>query len=142
MWLHSKPILVTFGNRDNDIYAFFDVVEAAGKRLTNTYTECRHGMTRAIDRIGKVYSFDVLRVKLLLASMKQEIVTGYRSVWRRKPEPPMPEMVMARSFMMLHTEQYEEVSVPERRQVTWGVDLSRRADWLEEERTGQRRLAL
>lgn len=34
------------------------------------------------------------------------------------------------------------VKVPERRQVTWGVYLSRLADWLEEEQTGQRRLAL
>ena len=81
-------------------------------------------------------------MKLLLAPKKQGIVTSYRSIRRRKPEPPMVEMAMARSFMMLHTDQYEEVKVPERRQVTWGVDLSRLADWLEEERTGQRRLAL
>ena len=46
----------------------------------------------------------------------------------------MAEFAMARSFMMLHTEQYEEVKVPDRRQVTWGVDLSRLADWLEEDR--------
>ncbi len=60
----------------------------------------------------------------------------------RKPEPPIAEFAMARSFIMLHTEQYEEVKVSERRQVIWGVDLSRLADWLEEDRTGQRRLAL
>lgn len=142
MWQHWKPILVTFGNWDNEIYAFFDVVEEAGKRLTNAYTECQNGLTRAIDRIGRGYSFEVLRVKLLLAPKKQGIVTSYRSIRRRKPEPPMMEMAMARSFMMLHTDQYEEVKVSERRQVTWGVDLSRLADWLEEERTGQRRLAL
>ncbi|MFH1869483.1 MAG: hypothetical protein ABIK82_18580 [Pseudomonadota bacterium] len=34
------------------------------------------------------------------------------------------------------------IGVGERRQVTWGVYLSRLADWLEEEQTGQRRLAL
>lgn len=54
----------------------------------------------------------------------------------------MAEMAMTWSFMILHTEQYEEVKVPERRQVTWGVYLSRLTDWQEIERTGQRQLAL
>ena len=40
MWQHWKLILVTFGSWDNEIYAFFDVVEDVGKRLTNAYTEC------------------------------------------------------------------------------------------------------
>lgn len=101
------------------------------------YTECQNGLTPAIDRIGRGYSFDVLRVKPLPAPKKWGIVTGYRSVRRRKSEPPMAEMAMTWSFKMLHTEQHEEVKVPERRQVTWGVDLSRLADWQEEERTGQ-----
>lgn len=41
MWKHWPPILVTFCNWDNEIYAFFDVIEEAGKRLTNAYTECQ-----------------------------------------------------------------------------------------------------
>ena len=32
------------------------------------------------------------------------------------------------------------IQVPERKEVTFGVDIARLADWLEEEATGQRRL--
>lgn len=143
MWKHWQPILVTFGNWDNEIYAFFDVVQEAGKQLTNAYTECQNGLTRAIDRVGRGYSFDALRVKLLMAPKKQGMVTSYRSIRRKKPEPPaMAEYAMARLMVMHDEPQYEVVKVAERRPVTWGVDLGRLADWLDEEQTGQRRLAL
>ncbi|AKU11279.1 transposase, IS204/IS1001/IS1096/IS1165 family protein [Azoarcus sp. CIB] len=138
MWKHWQPILVTFDNWGNEIYAFFDVLEEACKRLTNAYTECQNGLTRAIDRIGRGYSFDAVRVKLLLAPKKQGMVTSYRSVRRKKNEPQGPalaEFMLAKSCDM--DDGYETVKVPERRQVTWGVDIAKLADWLEEDLTGQ-----
>jgi len=51
--------------RDHRMVRIFDVIEAGGKRLTNAYTECQNGLTRAIDRLGRGYSFETLRVKLL-----------------------------------------------------------------------------
>lgn len=141
MWKHWQPVLVTFGNWDNEIYAFFDVVEEAGKRLTNAYTECQNGLTRAIDRIGRGYSFDALRVKLLLAPKKQGMVTSYRSVRRKKNEPQGPALAGFALAMSDHLDDgYETVKVSERRQVTWGVDITKLADWLKEDLTGQLRL--
>jgi hypothetical protein len=91
-------------------------------------------------------SFDALRVKLLMAPKKQGMVTSYRSIRRKKPAEPqgpaLAEFALARAYVMHEEPQYEVVKVSERRPVTWGVDLGRLADWLEEEQTGQRRLAL
>jgi hypothetical protein len=39
-------------------------------------------------------------------------------------------------------DEYEAVQVPQRRIVTWGVDIASLANWLDEEATGQRRLGL
>lgn len=141
MWKHWEPILTTFGNWDNEIFAFFDVVQEAGKVLTNAYTECQNGLTRAIDRLGRGYSFDALRVKLLLAPKKQGVATSYRSVRRKKAQDSTREFAMYR-MMSLATdaEEYETVKVPQRKIVTWGVDIAGLADWLEEDATGQKRL--
>lgn len=82
-------------------------------------------------------------MKLLLAPKKLGMVTGYRSIRRKKPQPQaLADFALARTYVMHEPDQYEVARVPERRQVTWGVDLAKLADWLEEEQTGQRRLAL
>jgi len=112
--------------------AFFEVP------ITNAYTECQNGLTRVIDRMGRSYSFEAIRVKLLLAPKKQGMVTSYRSIRRRKKEEP----AMAR-YMCLMTngdDGYETVQVPERKLATFGVDIARLEEWIEEDLTGQRRL--
>lgn len=142
MWKHWNPILTTFGNWDNEVFAFFDVIEAGGKRLTNAYTECQNGLTRAIDRLGRGYSFETLRVKLLLAPKKQGIVTTYRTIRRKKASEDDGRVFMM--FAMTRTtdfqDRYETVRVPERKMVTWGVDITKLDSWLEEQETGQARL--
>lgn len=109
--------------------------------ITNAYTECQNGLTRAMDRLGRGYSFDALRVKLLRAPKKQGVVTSYRSIKRKLKKPP--EFAMQRMVFLctgLDDDDYETIQVPERKEVTFGVDIARLADWLEEEATGQRRL--
>lgn len=112
--------------------------------LTNSYTECQNGLTRAIDRLGRGYSFETLRVKLLLAPKKQGIVTTYRSIRRKKASEDD-----GRVFMMHNTarmadfeDRYETVKVPERKMVTWGIDITKLDEWLEEQETGQWKLGL
>ena len=94
-----------------------------------------------MDRLGRGYSFDALRVKLLRAPKKQGVVTSYRSIKRKLKKPP--EFAMQRMVFLctgLDDDDYETIQVPERKEVTFGVDIARLADWLEEEATGQRRL--
>lgn len=135
LWPHWKPILTLWGNWENEILSFFDVMASGGKRLTHAYTECQNSMTRGVDRMGRGYSFDAIRIKLLLAPKKEGAVTSYRSIKRKKVSNDAftPEFSRMTSFSP-HTggdDRDEIVQVPERRQVTWGVDLARLADWLD-----------
>ena len=79
-------------------------------------------------------------MKLLLAPKKQGIVTSYRTVKKlkkqREPEGMQRSMLMTGSM----DTDYESVQVPEHKKVTYGVDIAKLADWLEEDATGQRRL--
>lgn len=130
-WEHWSDLLRCWGNWEKEILEFFETP------ITNAYTECQNGLTRAMDRLGRGYSFDALRVKLLRAPKKQGVVASYRSIRRKKTEDPA-----MRDFMCLATgaDDYETIPVPEPRLVTYGVDIARLADWLDEDSTGQKRL--
>ena len=117
---YFEPILVTWANWDREIFEYWN------HPITNAYTECQNMLTRAIDRIGRGYSFDALRVKLLLAPKKQGIVTSFRSIKKRRKESN--DTVGYALFTVGND--YETVQVPERKTVTFGVDLARLEEWL------------
>ena len=129
------PILVTWGNWEKEIFEYWN------HPITNAYTECQNMLTRAIDRIGRGYSFDALRIKLLLAPKKQGIVTSYRAIRRKKA---VQDDFAMRGFMSFSNgmidDGYETIQQPVREIVTLGVDLEKLADWLEMEFTGQKKL--
>lgn len=131
-WQHWSDLLRCWGNWEKEILEFFETP------ITNAYTECQNGLTRAMDRLGRGYSFDALRVKLLRAPKKQGVVTSYRSIKRKKKE----DLSMARCMHLMtgFDDGYETIQVPEQKQVTFGVDIAKLADWLEEDMTGQKRL--
>lgn len=55
-----KPILTALANSENEMLAYF------GKhRITNGYTEAMNGVAKVVNRMGRGYSFDVIRAKLL-----------------------------------------------------------------------------
>lgn len=80
--------------------------------------------------LAGVTAFDALRVKLLLAPKKESAVTSYRSIRRKKASDPSIHRFMS---FMTEDDEYETVKVLERRLVTWGVDIAKLADWLEEQ---------
>ena len=131
-WQHWSDLLRCWGNWEKEILEFFETP------ITNAYTECQNGLTRAMDRLGRGYSFDALRVKLLRAPKKQGVVTSYRSIKRKKQE----DLSMARCMHLMTglDDGYETIRVPEQKQVTFGIDIAKLADWLEEDATGQKRL--
>lgn len=49
-------------------------------------------------------------------------------------------MMFAMSRTTDFEDRYETVRVPERKLVTWGVDIAKLDGWLEEQETGQARL--
>lgn len=116
---YFEPILVTWSNWDKEIFEYWN------HPITNAYTECQNMLTRAIDRIGRGYSFDALRVKLLLAPKKQGVVTSFRSI--RKRNAPSGAAGYFASYR--GNDEYEQV--PEQKTVIFGVDLVKLENWLE-----------
>lgn len=58
-----KPLVTIFKGWRNEIMNYFD------HRVTNGYTEALNGVAKVINRQGRGYNFDVLRVKLLHKTM-------------------------------------------------------------------------
>lgn len=65
---HFLPILTAFGNWEKEIFAYFE------SPITNAYTESLNSLIRVVDRMGRGYSFDVLRAKILYSYGSQKIV--------------------------------------------------------------------
>jgi transposase len=55
------PLLTAFQNWEGPILAYFD------HRVTNACTESANNLIRAVQRMGRGYSFDVLRARILFA---------------------------------------------------------------------------
>jgi hypothetical protein len=80
-------------------------------------------------------------MNLLLVSKKQSVVSSYRAI-RQKKQQSSPAMAEFRMMRTTYDDSYETVRMPERRQVTWGADVAKLADWPAEEQTAPRRLPL
>jgi transposase len=57
-----QPILTAWGNWEEQILGYFD------HQVTNAYTESMNNLIRAVSRLGRGYSFEVLRAKMLFSS--------------------------------------------------------------------------
>jgi hypothetical protein len=76
-WLNWQPYIVAYFDRP-----------LAGQPITNAYTECLNGLIRVMDRLGRGYSFEALRAKILFAegAFKNELIRP-KLEKRRAPEP-------------------------------------------------------
>jgi hypothetical protein len=54
-----EPLTKAMDNWEAEIFAYFDY------RVTNAYTESLNSLIRVINRLGRGYSFEVLRAKIL-----------------------------------------------------------------------------
>jgi transposase len=57
--LAFEPLTKTMKSWEIEIFAYFD------HRITNAYTESLNNLIRVINRLGRGYSFEVLRAKIL-----------------------------------------------------------------------------
>ncbi len=57
-----EPLLKAISNWNNEVFAYFEY------RATNAYTEALNSLIRVIDRLGRGYSFDALRAKILYSN--------------------------------------------------------------------------
>jgi len=64
---HFDPLIKAMCNWHNDIFAYFD------HRITNAYTESLNNLIRVVNRVGRGYSFEALRAKILFTEGFQKV---------------------------------------------------------------------
>lgn len=67
-WMRLATLITAMGNWSGPVFNYFDY------RVTNAYTESVNRLIADSNRLGRGYSFDVLRTRMLLArgALKQE----------------------------------------------------------------------
>ena len=76
-----QPLITALENWEEPVFAYFD------HRVTNAYTEAMNGIARVINRMGRGYSFEALRVKLLFRTPHKARKPKADRVAEAQPEP-------------------------------------------------------
>ena len=64
----------TVHNHYEDIFAYWD----SPGRITNAYTECLNGLIKLSNRMGRGYSYEIIRAKTLYAKHARKVGSGIR----------------------------------------------------------------
>ena len=64
----------TVRNHYEDIFAYWD----SPGRITNAYTECLNGLIKLSNRLGRGYSYEIIRAKTLYAKHARKVGSGVR----------------------------------------------------------------
>jgi transposase len=64
----------TVHNHYADIFAYWD----SPSQITNAYTECLNGLIKMSNRIGRGYSYEIIRAKTLYAKEARKVGSGVR----------------------------------------------------------------
>lgn len=64
----------TVHNHYEDIFAYWD----SPSRITNAYTEGLNGLTKVANRMGRGYSYEIIRAKMLYAKYARKVGSGVR----------------------------------------------------------------
>lgn len=66
----------TVHNHYTDIFAYWD----SPHPITNAYTECLNGLIKVSNRLGRGYSYEIIRAKMLYAKHARKAGSGVRLV--------------------------------------------------------------
>lgn len=61
-------------NYYEDIFAYWD----SPSRISNAYTECLNGLIKMSNRMGRGYSYEIIRAKKLYAKHARKVSSGIR----------------------------------------------------------------
>ena len=71
-----RDLAKTVHNHYEDIFAYWD----SPSRITNAYTECLNGLIKVANRMGRGYSYEIIRAKTLYAKHARKVGSGVRLV--------------------------------------------------------------
>ncbi len=69
-----RSLSKTVHNHYEDIFAYWD----SPSRITNAYTEGLNGLTKVANRMGRGYSYEIIRAKMLYAKYARKVGSGVR----------------------------------------------------------------
>lgn len=69
-----RSLAKTVHNHYEDIFAYWD----SPSRITNAYTEGLNGLTKVANRMGRGYSYEIIRAKMLYAKYARKVGSGVR----------------------------------------------------------------
>ncbi len=69
-----RVLAKTVHNHYEDIFAYWD----SPSQITNAYTECLNGLIKIANRMGRGYSFEIIRAKTLYAKYARKVGSGVR----------------------------------------------------------------
>lgn len=69
-----RSLAKTVHNHYEDIFAYWD----SPSRITNAYTECLNGLIKVANRMGRGYSYEIIRAKTLYAKHARKVGSGVR----------------------------------------------------------------
>src|SRR2546426_12341019 len=82
-------LVTVMGNWETEIFAYFD------HPITNAYTESLNNLIRMTNRIGRGYSFNAIRAKLLYAETGRK--RPKRGYYDSRPRAPQSRLVRRRT---------------------------------------------
>lgn len=113
-----KDLLTALKNWESEIFTYFD------RPITNAYTECLNGLIRVMNRLGRGYSFDALRAKILFTEgIHKEKKVNYKKQRFRDAETE----VIGKTIM-----DYYFVCESNPEDINYGADISTLIQLLEE----------
>ena len=114
------PLVRAVDNWFPHIFAYFD------HRVANAYTESLNSLIRVMNRLGRGYSFEALRARILFAEGSHK--TKRPNFRRRQPSMVMQDTMMARSIHRAFATHMPN----EDREINYGADLSTLVRLIEE----------
>ena len=69
-----RKLAKTVHNHYEDIFAYWN----SPVRITNAYTECLNGLTKMANRMGRGYSYEIIRAKVMYAKYARKVGSGVR----------------------------------------------------------------
>lgn len=81
-----NDLVKTVSNNYDDIFAYWD----APFSITNAYTEGHNGLTRVANRLGRGYSFEVIRARMLYNKIARSVTSVSTKATSTKPSIVTP----------------------------------------------------
>lgn len=110
---HYQPIVTAWANWQPFILEYFN------HPITNAYTESLNSLIRVMNRLGRGYSFEALRAKILYSR-------GAHKVVQKRPKFDRQNQSIGYAGIRMMTDSFQGYGVPDKvEEINYGVDIDK-----------------